>query len=105
MKFKDKIVLITGSSRGIGRAMAIAFAKEGANVVVNYLKEKESADEVVKQIKNLGSDAIAIQADVAVEASVQNLITGSVKHFGGIDVLVNNAGIVFDVPLFEKTVE
>ena len=105
MKFKDKIVLVTGSSRGIGRATALAFAKEGANVIVNYVKDGESAGKVVEQIKGLGRDAIAIQADVAIEADVQNLIKESVIHFRGIDVLVNNAGIVFDIPIFEKTVE
>jgi len=105
MKFKDKIVLVTGSSRGIGRATAIAFAQEGANVVVNYVKNKTAGDEVVAEIKKLGVDAIAIQADVANENDVQRMIDETVQHFGGIDVLVNNAGIVFDIPIFEKTVE
>ncbi|TSC81944.1 MAG: hypothetical protein G01um101420_727 [Parcubacteria group bacterium Gr01-1014_20] len=105
MKFKDKIILVTGSSRGIGRATAIAFAQEGANVVVNYVKNKPAGDKVVAEIKKLGADAIAIQADVANENEVQRMINETVKHFGGIDVLVNNAGIVFDVPIFEKTVE
>ena len=105
MKFKDKIVLVTGSSRGIGRATALAFAKEGANVVVNYVKDDELANKVVEQIKDLGRDAIAIRADVAVETDVQDLTKESVSYFKGIDVLVNNAGIVFDIPIFEKTVE
>lgn len=98
-------MLVTGSSRGIGRATAIAFAKEGAHVIVNYVKDATSANEVVKQIKGLGRDATAVRADVAIETDVQNLIKESVNHFGTIDVLVNNAGIVFDVPIFEKTVE
>ena len=105
MRFKDKVVLVTGSSRGIGRATAIAFAQEGANVVVNYLKEKQSADKVVEQIKGLGRKAVAIQADVASESEVKRMMEEVVKHFGGIDVLVNNAGIVFDIPVFDKTVE
>lgn len=105
MKFKNKVVLVTGSSRGIGRATAIAFAQEGANVVVNYVKDKASADLVVKEIKNLGKDAIAIQADVAIEDDVKRMIEESVRHLGTIDILVNNAGIVFDVPILEKTVE
>lgn len=105
MRFKDKIVLVTGSSRGIGRATAIAFAQEGANVIINYVKEEKSANEVVKRIKDLGSNAIAIQADVSIETDVQRLIRESVDHFEGIDILVNNAGIVFDIPIFEKTVE
>ncbi len=105
MRFKDKTVLITGSSRGIGRATAIAFAREGAKVVVNYIQNKDAADAVVADIKDLGSNAIAIQADVADESDVQRLIEETVKHFGTIDVLVNNAGIVFDIPILEKTIQ
>jgi len=91
MRFKDKTALITGSSRGIGRATAIAFAEEGANVVVNYVKNETAANEVVTEIKKLGVDAIAVQADVANEVDVQRMVEGVAKHFGGIDVLVNNA--------------
>jgi len=105
MDFKNKTVVITGASRGIGRATAIAFAREGANVVVNYLKEKESADKVVAEIKKIGADAVAIQADVSKEEDVRGMIEQAVRRFGGVDVLVNNAGIVFDVPILEKTVE
>ncbi len=105
MKFKDKIVIVTGSSRGIGRATAIAFAQEGARVVVNYKKEKVKAEAVVEEIKSLGTDAIAIQADVSNEDEVRKMMEGAIKNFGAIDILVNNAGIVFDVPILEKTVE
>ncbi|MBI4065750.1 SDR family NAD(P)-dependent oxidoreductase, partial [Candidatus Kaiserbacteria bacterium] len=89
MRFKDKIVLVTGSSRGIGRATAIAFAQEGANVAVNYVKNKIAADKVVAEIKNLGTNAIAIQADVANEDAVKRMIEETIKQFGGIDILVN----------------
>src|SRR3989338_4067777 len=102
MDFKNKTVVITGASRGIGRATAIAFAREGAKVVVNYLKEKESADKVVAEIKKIGADAVAIQADVSKEEDVRGMIEQAVRRFGGVDVLVNNAGIVFDVPILEK---
>lgn len=105
MRFKDKIVLITGSSRGIGRATAIAFGKEGARVVVNYLKDRVSADGTVEEIEKVGGKALAIQADVSVEANVKRMIDEVVERFGSIDILVNNAGIVFDVPIMEKTVE
>lgn len=105
MKFKNKTVLITGSSRGIGRATAIAFGQEGANVVVNYVKNKKAGGDTVTEIKKLGRDAIAIQADVANESDVKRMIEEAVKHFGSIDTLVNNAGIVFDIPILEKTVE
>lgn len=105
MRFKNKTVLITGSSRGIGKATAIAFSREGANVVVNYVKNKIAAEEVVAEIKKSGVEAIAIQADVAKEDDVKKMIEETVKQFGGIDILVNNAGVVFDVPILEKTVE
>lgn len=105
MIFKDKIVIVTGSSRGIGRATAIAFAREGARIVVNYKKEKVAAEAVVAEIKSLGTDAIAIQADVSSEDEVRKMMEEAVKNFGAIDILVNNAGIVFDVPILEKTVE
>lgn len=105
MKFKNKIVLITGSSRGISKATAIAFAREGAHVIVNYLKDKIAADTIVAEVKNLGAEAVAIQADIANESDVKKMVEEAVKQFGAIDILVNNAGIVFDVPIFEKTVE
>lgn len=105
MKFKNKVILITGSSRGIGKATAIAFAQEGANIIINCDKDMPSADLVVKEIKNMGVDAIAIQVDVANENEVQSMMEQAAKHFGGIDILINNAGIVFDVPILEKTVE
>src|SRR3989344_5242157 len=105
MKFKNKTVLITGSSRGIGRATAIAFGQEGANVVVNYVKNKKAGEDTVAEIKKLGRDAVAIQADVANESDVKRMIEEAVKHFGSIDILVNNAGIVFDIPILEKTVK
>ena len=105
MRFKDKVVLITGSSRGIGRAIAIAFAREGVKVVVNYKKEKMAAEAVVAEVKSLGTDAIAIQADVSSENEVRKMMEEVVKKFGAIDILVNNAGIVFDIPILEKTVE
>jgi len=105
MRFKDKIVIVTGSSRGIGRATAIAFAQEGARVAVNYKKEKMAAEAVVAEIKSLGTDAIAIQADVSSEDEVRKMMEEVVRNFGAIDILINNAGIVFDVPILEKTVE
>ncbi len=105
MRFKNKVVLVTGSSRGIGKATALAFAREGASIIVNCDKEIAVVDAVVKEIKDMGVDAIAIQADVADESDVQRMLEETIKHFGGIDILVNNAGIVFDVPILEKTVE
>ena len=105
MRFKNKVVLITGSSRGIGRATAIAFAKEGAKVIINYVKNKEAGEKTVGEIKNLGTEAIAIQADIASESDVKRMVEEAVQKFGAIDILINNAGIVWDIPIFTKTVE
>ncbi|MBU1199099.1 MAG: SDR family oxidoreductase [Nanoarchaeota archaeon] len=105
MRFKDKVVLITGSSRGIGRATALLFAQEGAKVAVNYVNSKDKAQDVVNKIKKLGSDAFAIRCDVSKEKDVKNMINEVIKKFGHIDVLVNNAGIVYDVPLKERSLE
>ncbi|MDO8537538.1 MAG: SDR family NAD(P)-dependent oxidoreductase, partial [archaeon] len=105
MKLKNKIAIVTGSSRGIGRATALLFAKEGAKVVVNYFNSEKEANSVVNEIKKLGSEAIAIKCDVSKEQEVKKMIEETIKKFGRIDILVNNAGIVFDVPFLEKTVE
>lgn len=93
MRFKDRVVIVTGSSRGIGRATALEFGKEGANVVVNYENALEKANEVVKQIKGYGSKAIAVQANVGVMNDRHKLVDAAIKEFGKIDCLVNNAGL------------
>ncbi len=107
MTFKDKVVLVTGASRGIGAATALAFAKEGANVILNYFKTEPLS--VLEQLggtdQERESKAIAVQADISKEEEVKNLIAKTVKEFGRIDILVNNAGIVFDESYEDKTVE
>lgn len=105
MRFKDKIVLITGSSRGVGRATALAFAKEGAIVVVNYVSNEEKASSLVKEISEIGSSSIAIKCDVSQEDQVKQMVEEVVGKYGRLDILVNNAALVYDIPLFEKTVE
>jgi 3-oxoacyl-[acyl-carrier protein] reductase len=105
MRFKDKVVLITGASRGIGKATALSFAKEGAKIIVNYHNAEKEANEVIKEISKIGTEAIAVKCDVSKEEEVKKMISDGIKKFGKIDILVNNAGIVFDVPLFEKTLE
>lgn len=95
-KLDGKTAVVTGASRGIGRAIAIELAKEGANVVVNYSGSKEKADEVVEEIIKLGSKAISVQANVSDAESVQSLMKAAVEQFGSIDILVNNAGITRD---------
>ena len=93
---KGKIALVTGASRGIGRAIAIDLAKQGATVVVNYAGNEQKANEVVDEIKELGSEAIAVRANVADAEEVTNLIKQTVDTFGQIDILVNNAGVTRD---------
>lgn len=93
MKLRDKVSLVTGSSRGIGRAIALAFAGEGADVAINCTASVESAREVAKEIESLGRRAAVIQADVSDKAAVNNMVEKVVDEFGSIDILVNNAGM------------
>ena len=92
MKLKDKIALVTGSSRGVGRAVALGLAKQGANVVVNYTSNENAANEVVETIQSMGGKAIAVKADVAQKAEAENLVNSAIDTFGRLDILVNNAG-------------
>jgi len=91
---KEKVILVTGSSRGIGAAIAQKLATAGAKVIVNYAGGKDAADEVVSEIIKLGGDAIALQADVSKSDDVKKLFDAAIGHYGKIDVLVNNAGIM-----------
>ena len=90
---KNRVAIVTGASRGIGRAIAIIFAREGAKVVVNYHRQKGKAEEVVKKIKKAGGNAFAFQADVANRTAVYKMVESTIKDFGGVDILVNNAGL------------
>ncbi len=93
-KLDGRVALITGAGRGFGRAMALAFAREGADVAVNYHVSAGPAAEVVAEIQKLGRTAIALRADVAREDDVKALVDGALKGFGKIDILVNNAGVM-----------
>src|SRR5205823_4480177 len=94
-----------GASKGIGAAIALHLAAEGAAVVVNYASSKEGADRVVAEIKGKGGRAVAVQANVAKQADIQRLFTEAKKAFGRLDVLVNNAGIYEFAPLENVTAE
>ena len=94
MEIKGKIALVTGASRGIGRATAIALAKEGAQVIVNFKKNTDLAANVVAEIKQLGGDAIAYQADISKPEMVQSMADFIFEKFGRLDILVNNAGVI-----------
>lgn len=97
--------LVTGANSGIGRSVALYLAKEGADVVVNYVFDDASAKEVVDEIKRKGGHAIAIKADVSNETEVQSMFASMLEEFGTIDILVNNAGLQSDAAFDEMTLE
>ncbi|BAC09054.1 3-oxoacyl-[acyl-carrier-protein] reductase [Thermosynechococcus vestitus] len=99
------VAIVTGASRGIGRAIALELAKEGATVVVNYARSAEAALEVVQRIEQQGGTAIAIAADVSVPEQVDTLVAKTVETYGRVDVLVNNAGITRDTLLLRMSLE
>lgn len=96
---EGRVALVTGGSRGIGRATCIALAEAGCDVIVNFLQSHEGANEVVQQVQALGRRGLAVQADVSLESDVANLVHHSNATFGRIDILVNNAGIVHSKPI------
>jgi 3-oxoacyl-[acyl-carrier protein] reductase len=100
-RLKDKVALVTGSSRGIGAGIAMRLGAEGANVAVNYTNSKGPAEEVVQKISQLGSKASAFKASVSSETEIKQLIEQVVSTFGKIDILVNNAGVFEMKPLEE----
>src|SRR5580692_2367055 len=96
---KGKVALVTGASRGIGRAIAERLAKAGAAVAVNYSSNGGEAQKVVSVIKAAGGNALAIQADVGRVSEITRMFDETIKHFGKLDILVNNAGIMFMKPV------
>ena len=105
MRLKDKVALVTGSSRGVGRAVALGFAQEGARVVINYSSSEAAANEVVQAAKSMGTEAIAVKADVAKKGEVEELVGRTVEEFGRIDIIVNNAGFTRPAMLLKMTEE
>ncbi len=93
----DRVAVVTGGSRGIGRAIALELSKRGASIVVNYNSNSKAADEVVAEIEKSGGKALAIQADVAKVDDANAIIKAAIDTFGKIDILVNNAGITRDM--------
>ena len=103
--FQGKTAIITGASRGVGRATALRLAEAGANVVVNYLSAEEKANNVVALCKECGTDAIAVQGDVSTWTDAHNLANKAIERFGQIDLLVLNAGLWEGAPIEEMSEE
>src|SRR5271165_6332981 len=104
-KLKGKVAIVTGASKGIGASIAKHLAVEGAAVVVNYSSSKEGADKVVAEIAGEGGKAIAVKANVAKQAEIEELLSETKKAFGQVDILVNNAGIYEFAPIETITEE
>lgn len=96
MFLKDKVAVITGGSRGIGKAAAVSLAEQGAKVIVNYASRSQAAEEVVGIIRNKNGEAVAVKADVSSPSEVRDMMRFTVDNFGRIDILINNAGITKD---------
>ncbi len=94
MKLQGKVAIVTGGSRGIGKAIAKTFALEGAHVVVNYVQNSVEADKVVDEIRAAGGSATSVRADVSKKTDAQKLVDEAVRKFGRLDILVNNAGVL-----------
>ena len=100
MRLTNRVAVVTGAQQGIGKAIALACAGEGAHVVVNYLDDRASGEALVAEIQGMGRSAVAVQADIAVAGEVHQLIAAA-DEFGGVDLLVNNAGIFPRVAFLE----
>jgi NAD(P)-dependent dehydrogenase (short-subunit alcohol dehydrogenase family) len=101
MRLAGRHALVTGGSRGIGRSIALALARAGADVVVNYRQDREAADSAVREVESLGRQAIAIQGDAASGEDVARLVAGAVAAMGSVDLLVCNAGVLRRTPFLE----
>ena len=105
LRLENKVAAITGSSRGIGKAIALAFAGEGAAVAVDYRSHPDEGQEVVKEIESSGGRSIALKADVSEQDDVRGLIRETVRKFGRLDIMVNNAGVEEKMPFLETPFE
>jgi glucose 1-dehydrogenase len=105
LRLENKVAVITGSSSGIGSAIAVALAKEGAAVAVDYRSHPDEAKEIVEQIESFGGRAISVHADVSSPEDVKNLIQKAVEEFGRLDVMINNAGMEEKMPFLETPLD
>ena len=105
MLLKNKVAIVTGGNSGIGKAIVLELAKEGAKIAIDYVSHPEATDELEKQIIALGDQAIGVDADVSKVADLEKLITATVKAFGRLDIMVNNAGIETRTSILDTTEE
>lgn len=105
MQFEDQVALVTGSGRGIGRAIALRLASEGADVVVNYLRNREPAEATAREIERLGRRAVLVKANVGEPEEIERLVGEAAGAFGGLDILVNNAASGYIRPVLEQRVK
>lgn len=105
MQLRDRVAIVTGGDTGIGKAISLGFAREGASVVVDYHGDSRPADALIEEIENFGGRAAAVAADVATAGDVERLVATAVEKFGGVDVLVNNAGLEEKHPFLEMPLE
>lgn len=106
MKLKEKVAIVTGASKGIGKGIAVAFAKEGANLCLNYLPQTEEEDQrLLDELQRFGVKVTAVTGDISKEETVKRLVDQAIRTFGRIDILVNNAGILTQSLIQDMTVE
>jgi 3-oxoacyl-[acyl-carrier protein] reductase len=105
MKLEGKNAVVTGGGRGVGRAISLAYAQEGANVIVNYAGNEKAANEVVEMIQKMGRKAVAVKGDVGQEADAQKIVEACVQNFGAIHIIANNAGISKPAMLHKMSVD
>ena len=105
MRLEDKVIIVTGGGRGMGRAYCLGLAREGARVIVNYVANERAAQEVVEEISKAGGTAYFFKADVGTKTQVQEMVDFTVEKFGRLDVLISNAGLVHKEPLIEQPEE
>jgi len=105
MRLKERTAIVTGASRGIGKTTALTFAQEGANVVVNFQRNSEKAEEVAARIREIGREALPFRADVSQANEIEDMVQSALGKFGRIDILVNNAGITWRKGIQETSEE
>lgn len=105
MRLQDRVALITGSSSGIGKELAIGFAEEGADIIVNYNRREKEAQDTASSVRAFGRDALVIKADVSKKTEVESMVDEAWRRFGRIDILVNNSGITTECSLLSLSEE